>query len=70
MEASVPLINSLKWFCWKIRFRGDIRMFIKFEKLDSAKCLSARSHLSREYLRENESFSKTILACLSVAQLG
>ena len=29
-----------------------------------------RSHLFREYLQENESFSKTILAFLSRAQVG
>ena len=31
-----PLINWLKWFCWKIRFRGDIPR--KLEKLDSTQC--------------------------------
>ena len=30
---------------------------------------TARGHLFREYLRENEHFSKTILACLSGAQV-
>ena len=33
-----PLINRLKWFCWKICFRGDIR-----EISDSAQANTARS---------------------------
>ena len=39
---------------------------------DSAQCYckSARSHLFREYLRENDFFNKTILACLSGDQVG
>ena len=50
-KPSGPLINRLKWFCLKIRFRGNIR-----EKF--------------EYLRENEFFRKTVLACLSEDQMG
>ena len=42
----------------------------QFETFDSAKANTARSHLFRKYLRENESFSKTILSCLSGAQMG
>ena len=37
-------------------------------KIDAGK--TPRSHLFREDLRENESFSKTILACLSGAEVG
>ena len=40
------------------RFREDIRL------------QSSRSHLFREYLPENESFSKTIFACSSGVQVG
>ena len=32
-KPSGPLINRLKWFCFKVRFRGEIR-----EKFDSAQC--------------------------------
>ena len=32
--------------------------------------LSARSHLFREYLRENDFLRETILTCLSGAQMG
>ena len=46
------LINSLKWFCWKIRFREDIR-----EKRDSAQCDTAPS---REIeMSENPKLSNT-----------
>ena len=36
------LINSLKWFRWKIRFREDIR-----EKRDSTQCDTAPSRTRR-----------------------
>ena len=37
---------------------------------DSAQYHTARSHVFREYLRENEFFSETILDCLSGTQMG
>ena len=37
---------------------------------NSAQVNTARSRIFREYLRENEFLSKTILACLSGAQMG
>ena len=43
---------------------------LKFEKFDSAQANTARSHLFREYLRENEFLSKTILACFLGAQMA
>ena len=43
---------------------------LKFEKFDSAQANTARSRIFREFLRENEFLSKTILACLSGAQVG
>ena len=39
-------------------------------KFDFAQCKSAWRHLFREYLRENEFFSKTIFARLSGTQVG
>ena len=47
-----------KRYCEFFRFREDIRL------------QSSRSHLFREYLPENESFSKTIFACSSGVQVG
>ena len=44
--------------------------FRKFQFSDSAQCDTARSHVFREYLRENEFFSETILDCLSGTQMG
>ena len=42
------------------------------EKSDAGKtpCSVARSHLFREYFRENELIKETILTCLSGAQVG
>ena len=42
------------------------------EKSDDGKtpCSVARSHLFREYFRENELIKETILTCLSGAQVG
>ena len=37
---------------------------------DSAQANTAQSRIFREYLRENEFLSKTILACLSGAQMA
>ena len=37
---------------------------------DSAQANTARSRIFREFLRENEFLSKTILACLSGAQMA
>ena len=37
---------------------------------NSAQANTARSRIFREYLRENEFLSKTILACLSGAQMA
>ena len=37
-----PLINRLKWFCWKIRFRGDI-----WEISDSVRTNTAQSKIFR-----------------------
>ena len=37
---------------------------------NSAQCYTARSHVYREYLREKEFFSKTILDCLSGTQMS
>ena len=37
-NPSGPLINSLKWFCLKISFHGDIR-----KKIDSTQAITARS---------------------------
>ena len=45
-----------------------LRTVLNSVKSDSAQCQSARSHLFREYLGKNESFSKAVLACLSGAQ--
>ena len=47
-----PLINGLKWFCWKNRICGDIRK------------------IKKSYIRENKSLSKTVLVCLSGAQVN
>ena len=53
------------------RFPGDedVRKPKKFVWLHVV-IVCAELHLFREFLRENESFSKTILACLSGAQVG
>ena len=51
-------------------------MKLKFSKIkycaesDSAQYHTAQSHVFREYLRENEFFSETILDCLSGTQMG
>ena len=42
----------------------------QFETFDSAKANTARSHLFRKYLRENESFSKTMLSVYKGAQVA
>ena len=44
--------------------------FRTFQFPDSAQYHTARSHVFREYLRENEFFSETILDCLSGTQMG
>ena len=43
---------------------------LDFQFRDSAQRDTARSHVFREYLRENEFFSETILECLSGTQMG
>ena len=45
-----------------------LRTVLNSVKSDSTQCQSAQSHLFREYLGKNESFSKAVLACLSGAQ--
>ena len=44
--------------------------FANISIFDSAQANTARSRIFREYLRENEFLSKTILACLSGAQMA
>ena len=60
----------------------EMQMFDSKKKFDSAQCQpildfrqfiqanTARSHLFREYIHENETFRKTILDCVSGAQVG
>ena len=44
--------------------------FANISIFDSAQANTARSRIFREFLRENELLSKTILACLSGAQMA
>ena len=76
------LINNLKWFRRKICFCADIRKKRDSAQCDTAPSRTPRSitlrrvqlrvapsHVFREYLRENEFFSETILDCLSGTQM-
>ena len=49
--------------------RVQLRAVLPFAESDSAQANTAQSQIFREYLRENEFLSKTILACLSGAQM-
>ena len=49
---------------------GWLRAVLACAKSDSAQANTTRSRIFREYLRENEFLSKTILACLSGAQMA
>ena len=51
-------------------FPAKLRAVWYCAESDSAQYHTARSHVFREYLRENEFFSETILDCLSGTQMG
>ena len=63
IKPTWPMINRLKWFCWKILFREDFQIS---SKNSTPRIVSHRgvNFFISENLRENESFSKIILACL------
>ena len=50
--------------------RVRLRAVLYCVESDSAQANTAQIRIFREYLRENEFLSKTILACLSGAQMG
>ena len=57
-----PYLVSTQHACLSRRGVGLCAVFVSGES-DSAWCDTAMSPLFREYLRENESSSKTMLAC-------
>ena len=63
IKPTWPMINRLKWFCWKILFCEDFQIS---SKNSTPRIVSHRgvNFFISENLRENESFSKIILACL------
>ena len=56
----------------RVRLRAVLANFgfANISIFDSAQANTARSRIFREFLRENEHLSKTILACLSGVQMA
>ena len=67
-NLSRPLLNTLKRFCRKVPFRGDIREISDFSLTSTARSWIFLN-LKFEYLRENEFLSKSILDCYSGFQV-
>ena len=76
----LAFIENIQFFKILVNyFNMDQHFLLAFERVDCQKCLTPLKltpsgieffELKFEYLRENESFLKTILACLSGAQGG